>query len=63
MWKGVPTLSFSVSGKSMPYPTYHLPTDNLDLITPEILEDMARLLFIATLDIANQDAIDFRTAK
>jgi hypothetical protein len=60
MWKGVPTLSFSVSGKSVPYPTYHLPTDNLDLITPEILQDMARLLFLATLDIANQDKADFR---
>jgi Zn-dependent M28 family amino/carboxypeptidase len=60
LWKGVPSLSFAVSGKSAPY---HLPSDNLDVITPDILQDMGRLLFIAGLDIANQDAIDFRTGK
>jgi hypothetical protein len=60
LWKGVPSLSFAVSGKPAPY---HLPSDNLDVITPDILEDMGRLLFIAGLDIANQDAIDFRTGK
>jgi len=63
MWKGVPTLSFSVFGKSVPYPTYHLPTDNLDLITPEIMEDLAKLLFVAVLDMANQDALNFRPEK
>ncbi len=60
LWKGVPALSFSVSGKPAPY---HLPSDNLDVITPDILEDMGRLLFIAALDIANQDTVDFRTVK
>jgi hypothetical protein len=28
--------------------------------TPEILEDVAQLFFIAALDIANQDLVDFR---
>jgi Zn-dependent M28 family amino/carboxypeptidase len=60
LWKGVPTLSLSVSGKSVPYPTYHNTRDNLDLITPEILEDLAQLLFIAVLDMANQDTLNFR---
>jgi hypothetical protein len=30
------------------------------MITPEILEDLAQLIFIATLDMANQDSLDFR---
>ena len=57
MWKGVPTISFSVYG-SRSY--YHNPNDDIDTITPEILEDMAQLLFLAVLDMANQDALDFR---
>jgi len=57
MWKDVPTISFSAYG-SRSY--YHLPKDNIDTITPEILQDLAQLIFIATLDMANQDSIDFR---
>jgi hypothetical protein len=57
MWKGVPTLSFGV------YPSraeYHNPLDNIDAITPEILEDVTQLLFLAVLDMANQDSLNFR---
>ena len=57
MWKGVPTISFSVSG-SRSY--YHITKDDIDTITPEILEDMAQLIFVAVLDMANQDSVDFR---
>jgi hypothetical protein len=57
MWKGVPTISFGVSG-SRSY--YHITKDDIDTITPEILEDVAQLFFIAALDIANQDLVDFR---
>ncbi len=57
MWKDVPTLSFSVSG-SRSY--YHITKDDIDTITPEILEDMAQLIFVAVLDMANQDSVDFR---
>jgi hypothetical protein len=57
MWKGVPTISFGVSG-SRSY--YHITKDDIDTITPEILEDVAQLFFIAALDIANQDSVDFR---
>ncbi len=57
MWKGVPTISFGVQG-SRSY--YHNPLDNIDTITPEILEDMTQLLFLAVLDMANQDSLDFR---
>jgi hypothetical protein len=57
MWKGVPTISFGVRG-SQSY--YHITKDDIDTITPEILEDMAQLFFIAVLDMANQDSVDFR---
>jgi Zn-dependent M28 family amino/carboxypeptidase len=57
MWKNVPTISFSVFGAPS---FYHNPNDNIDTITPEILEDMAQLLFLAVLDMANQDSLDFR---
>ncbi len=57
MWKGVPTISFSAFGAPS---FYHITKDRIETITPEILEDLTQLLFVATLDIANQDAIDFR---
>ncbi len=57
MWKDVPTISFAVYG-SPSY--YHNPLDNIDTITPEILEDVTQLLFLAVLDMANQDSLDFR---
>jgi hypothetical protein len=57
MWKGVPTISFGVYG-SRSY--YHITKDDIDTITPEILEDMAQLIFAAVLEMANQDSLDFR---
>jgi hypothetical protein len=49
---GVPSLSFYTSG-SRNY--YHVPQDNLDIIKPEIMEDMAKLLFITVVNMANHD--------
>jgi hypothetical protein len=57
MWEGVPTISFAVRGAPS---YYHITKDDIDTITPEILEDMTQLLFIAVLDMANEDSIDFR---
>jgi hypothetical protein len=47
---GVPSLSFYTYG-SVNF--YHVPEDNLKIIKPEIMEDFARLLFIATIQMAN----------
>jgi len=52
----VPTLSFSTSGLVVPYPTYHNTRDNINLINPEILEDMTRLMFLALMELANLPA-------
>jgi Zn-dependent M28 family amino/carboxypeptidase len=46
----IPSLSFSTYG-SRSY--YHIPLDNLDIIKPEIMEDMAQLLLLQVIDLAN----------
>ena len=62
-WKGVPSLTFGAYGKSVPYTTYHNTKDSLDLVTPEIMEDMAQLLFMAVIDMSDEEALDFRPKK
>jgi hypothetical protein len=53
MWAGVPTISFSASGaKPLPYTIYHTTRDKPDIITPEIMEDLAQLLFVAVMHMA-----------
>jgi len=55
MWAGVPTISFGTSGaKPPPYATYHTTKDSTEIITPEIMEDLARLVFLSVVDMANQ---------
>jgi Zn-dependent M28 family amino/carboxypeptidase len=49
MKAGVPSLSFYTSGSENPY----LPQDNIDIIKPEIMEDLAQLLFISVVQMAN----------
>ncbi|MCP2521102.1 M28 family peptidase, partial [SCandidatus Aminicenantes bacterium Aminicenantia_JdfR_composite] len=57
MWKGIPTLSFSVFGARS---YYHITKDSPETITPEILEDLAQLVFLSVMDIANQEKVNFR---
>lgn len=53
MWAGVPAISFSAGGaEPFPVPVYHKTLDNPDIITPEIMEDLAQMLFIATMEAA-----------
>ena len=47
---GVPVLSFSTYGSPS---VYHQPGDNLSTLTPEIMEDMARILYLGIIDLAN----------
>jgi hypothetical protein len=61
LWKGVPTVSFSAYGLPSPLPAYHNTRDNLSLITPGILEDMSRLLFLAVEDMGQAETLNFRT--
>lgn len=57
MWKGIPSISFSVSGSQS---FYHITKDSIETITPEILEDLAQLLFIALLEMANAEKLNFK---
>ncbi|MDD8025290.1 MAG: M20/M25/M40 family metallo-hydrolase [Acidobacteriota bacterium] len=60
-WAGVPALTFGADGgKPVPYSTYHNTRDSLDLVTPEIMEDMAQLFFMAIMDMADEPALHFR---
>ncbi|RPJ82597.1 MAG: M20/M25/M40 family metallo-hydrolase, partial [Acidobacteria bacterium] len=53
LWAHVPTISFGTGGaRPLPYATYHTTRDNLDLITPEIMEDLARIVFLTTVELA-----------
>ncbi len=58
LWAGVPSLSFSAFGTPS---YYHVTKDNIETITPEIMEDLAQMLFMAVLDLANQDQVNFRS--
>ncbi len=47
---GVPSLSFYTYGSES---SYHLPGDNISIIKPEIMEDIAQLLLISVINMAN----------
>jgi hypothetical protein len=54
MWANIPTLSFGTSGAGrLPYSTYHTTKDTTEIITPEIMEDLARLVFLSVVEMAN----------
>ena len=57
MWAGVPTISFAAYGAPS---AYHNPDDNIEAITPEIMEDLAQILFLSILEIANAEDVNFR---
>jgi hypothetical protein len=49
---GVPSLSFYTFGSEN---YYHVPLDNIDIIKPEIMEDLCQLLFMAVIKMANSE--------
>jgi len=62
LWKGVPSVTVGAE-ETVPVkrpPSYHNTRDNLDPITPEIMEDIAQLLFAAIMDMSDEPALDFR---
>ena len=53
LWAGVPTISFGTSGgPRLPYASYHTTKDSIEIITPEIMEDLAQLVFLSTVELA-----------
>jgi len=54
----MPTIGFGTGGaRPLPYATYHTTKDSPDIITPEIMEDLARLVFLSTAEFANSAAL------
>jgi len=51
MKAGIPILSFYAYGAPS---VYHQPGDDVDKITPEIMEETAQLLFMSLIEMANQ---------
>ncbi|HUU38645.1 MAG TPA: M20/M25/M40 family metallo-hydrolase [Candidatus Desulfaltia sp.] len=62
LWKGVPGVTVGAS-ESDPVdrpPSYHNTRDNLESVRPEIMEDIAQLLFAAIMDMSDEPALNFR---
>ncbi len=49
MWAGIPTLSFYTYGIPLSLDIYHKSSDKPEYITPEIMEDLARILFLTLI--------------
>jgi Iap family predicted aminopeptidase len=55
LWANVPTISFGTYGAlPLPISTYHTTYDKAEYLTPEIMEDLARIVFVATIELANE---------
>jgi hypothetical protein len=55
LWAGIPTVSIGVSGAPpLPYASYHTTRDRWEILTPEIMEDLARLVFLSAVELANR---------
>jgi Zn-dependent M28 family amino/carboxypeptidase len=55
MWANIPTISFGTAGgRPTPVATYHTPHDTPEWITPEIMEDLARLVYLSVVEMANR---------
>ena len=55
LWAGIPSVSIGVGGAPpMPYATYHTTKDRWEILMPETMEDLARIVFLSTLDLAGR---------
>jgi len=55
-YAGIKTLSLWTSGSVFPV-YYHHPKDKTDVLTPEIMEDAAKLLYLGILGVANDEGL------
>ncbi len=54
LWKNIKTVSLSADGMPrLPYSTYHKYSDTVENLTPEIIEDVARLIFATLISQAD----------
>jgi hypothetical protein len=55
LWAGIPTISFGTYGApELPFPTYHTTYDTPENLTPPVMEDLAKIVFLSTIDLLNK---------
>jgi len=55
LWASIPSVSIGLSGApTLPYATYHTTKDRWELLSPETMEDLARLVFLSVVELANK---------
>jgi hypothetical protein len=55
---GYRTMSISTTGGVKPV-FYHLPGDGATAVTPEIMEDAAKMIYLGLIDMANADTLNY----
>jgi hypothetical protein len=54
LWAGIPTISFGAyDAPELPFSTYHTTHDVPENLTPAIMEDLAKIVFLAAIDLVN----------
>jgi Zn-dependent M28 family amino/carboxypeptidase len=53
---GIPTFGLWTSGSVHPV-YYHHPMDKMNVLTPEIMEDAAKLLYLGVMGVANDETL------
>jgi hypothetical protein len=56
--EGYHTMSISTTDGVKPV-YYHLPGDDETAVTPEIMEDVAKLIYLSFIDMANADRLSY----
>jgi Zn-dependent M28 family amino/carboxypeptidase len=52
MWADIPSISFgSYDAPELPQSVYHKTYDSPEIITPEIMEDLGRIIFVAVMEM------------
>ena len=64
-WYGIPVLSINTHGESSSSGNYqyHTPFDDISNIEPEIMLNLAELLFHSIVVMANEDQLNFNSGE
>ena len=55
LWAHIPTISFGTYGAPpVDVPVYHTTYDRPEFLTPEIMEDLGRIVFLSVIDLASE---------
>jgi len=54
LWAGIPTISFGTYGaKDLPFSTYHTTHDVPENLTPPVMEDLAKIIFLSAIELSS----------